>query len=68
MPIKHQSESYRTRNGIRYVCDGDIWDSASGDLREQAIARVSELRSEGRMAFYEKHAAGDYYRVFVQAR
>jgi hypothetical protein len=65
MSFKHQGESYRTRNGIRYECDGDILDKSLGDLRKQASDRVRELRSDGRAAFFEKHDGGSYYRVFA---
>lgn len=65
MPVKHQTASYRTRRGVRYVCDGDILDTAAGDLKSQARDRVAALRAQGRPAFYERHAGGAYYRVFV---
>lgn len=63
MPIKHQGDSYRTRAGHRYIGDGDILDTAKGDLRTQAKARVAELVSQRRPAFYEKTYGG--FRVFV---
>lgn len=65
MPIKHQSAGYRTRRGVHYVCDGDLLDTSLGDLRAQAAARVAALRASGPPAFYECHAGGAYYRVFV---
>jgi hypothetical protein len=59
---KHQEQSYRNRNGVRYECDGDICDtSATG--REMAKARVNELKIGGRRAFFEKQDG--FYRVFV---
>ena len=63
MPFKHQTNSYRTRLDIRYECDGDVVDESQGDLKEQAISRVAELRLAGHKAFYEHHPNG-YYRVF----
>ena len=63
MPIKHQTESYRNRNGVRYGCDGDICDTTNGDLRKQARARVQALRADDRQAFFEKQDG--FYRVFV---
>ena len=27
MAFKHQTESFRNRNGLRYECDGDICDT-----------------------------------------
>lgn len=65
MAHKHQDLSYRTRNGVRYDCDGDIYNAAYGDLREQAKARVKALKAEGRHAFYEQQDDGAYYRVFA---
>lgn len=62
MPFKHQTESYRTRKGVRFECDGDILDTAQGDLRIQAENRVAVLKIEGWQAFFEKQ--GDYFRVF----
>lgn len=66
MPFKHQTESYRTRNGKRFVCDGDILDATFGDLWVQAKARVNELHEQGKRAFYERQDGG-WYRVFVAA-
>ena len=65
MPFKHQDKSYRVRDGIRFICDGDILDQAQGDLKEQAKKRVAVLRQVGHKAFYEKHDG--YYRLFVAA-
>lgn len=66
MAFKHQTESYRNRNGVHYVCDGDILDATFGDLWVQAKARVNELRESGKRAFYERQPDG-WYRVFVEA-
>ena len=66
MPIKHQTDSYRNRNGVRYECDGDICDGVMSDLRNQAQVRVKELRTSGRKAFFEVQDAC-FYRVFVEA-
>lgn len=66
MPFKHQTESYRTRDGIRYVNEGDILDERAGDLRVQAKAKAAELRAAGRPAFIERQD-GDWYRVFAKA-
>lgn len=58
MPYKHQTASYRTRRGQRFVCDGDVPE------RYEALARVAELRDEGFKAFFETHDG--YARVFVE--
>jgi hypothetical protein len=63
MPFKHQTESYRTRKGIRYECDGDIINEADGDLKRQAIMRVAALRKSGLRAFFARQDGG-WYRVF----
>lgn len=63
MPFKHQMQSYRTRKGVRFECDGDILDATFGDLLVQAKARVNELREAGMLAFYERQDGG-WYRVF----
>lgn len=68
MPIKHQLNSYRTRKGVRFECDGDILDESHGDLRVQAKARVTTLRESGKLAFAECHDGGAYYRVFSEAK
>lgn len=68
MPVKHQMASYRNRDGIHYVCDGDILDTTYGNLEQQAAARVRELRDSGKKAFYEQQDGGRYFRVFVEAR
>lgn len=65
MPFKHQTESYRNRNGKKFVCEGDIMDEAAGDLRDQAKAQVKALKATGRAAFFEKQDG--YYRVFAEA-
>lgn len=62
MPIKHQTESYRTRGGIRFMNEGDI---CEGDVRAAAKAQVKAFRAAGRKAFYEVHPEG-YARVFAQ--
>jgi hypothetical protein len=63
MPFKHQAESYRTRNGKKFVCEGDVLEGETmAELREQAKAMVKGFRAEGRAAFYEKQDG--YYRVF----
>lgn len=57
MPIKHQSDSFRTKNGKRFICSSDF-----GSV-EEAIEHVAALRADGFAAFREK---GDgYIRVFV---
>lgn len=66
MAFKHQTESFRTRDGLRYECDGDICDASLGVLRLQARSRVQELRKQGRKAFAERHTDG-FYRVFATA-
>lgn len=65
MPFKHQTESYRTRNGKKFICEGDILDTANGDLKAQAKSLVKALKAMGRDAFYEKQDG--YYRVFGEA-
>lgn len=67
MPFKHQTESYRTRKGRRFVCFADIMDESLGDLREQATAMVNSFRAKGRAAFFEKQSGGAFYRIFVAA-
>ena len=62
MAFKHQTDSYRTRKGIRYECDGDICDTTPNG-RTIAWTRVTELRVGGRKAFFEKQDG--FYRVFV---
>jgi hypothetical protein len=65
MPFKHQAQSYRNRNGIRYECAEDVCDGSKGDLRWQAQEMVRGFKDQSRKAFFEK---GDgYYRVFVEA-
>jgi hypothetical protein len=66
MTFKHQTESYRTKNGKRFVCEGDVLDTNAGDLREQAQTMVKGFRAAGRAAFFEKHDGGNYYRVFAE--
>lgn len=61
MPFKHQAESFRTRNGKRFLNDGDI---CEGDVKAAAKARVQQLRAEGFEAFSEYHPDG-YCRVFT---
>lgn len=62
MPIKHQTDSFRTRGSVRYECDGDICDTSQGDLRKQAAQRVKDIRANGSRAFFEKQDG--FYRVF----
>lgn len=62
MPYKHQAQSYRIRDGVRFACDGDI---CEGDVRQTAKLRVQELRLSGKRAFFESHPEG-YCRVFVE--
>ncbi len=64
MPIKHQASSYRTRNGLRYENDGDVFGLTVEEIKNNAKMRVMELRAEGRKAFYEIHN-GEYGRVFA---
>lgn len=64
MTFKHQTQSYRNRNGIRYECFEDVCDASKGDLRWQAREMVRGFKDSGRKAFFEK---GDgYYRVFAE--
>lgn len=67
MAYKHQTQSYRTRQGIRYVCWQDVCEGEGGDLKATAKKVVAELKAQGRHAFYETHKDG-YARVFVDAR
>jgi hypothetical protein len=63
MAFKHQTNSYRTRDGIRYKCFEDVCDTSKGDLRWQAQEMVRGFKDQRRKAFFQK---GDgYYRVFV---
>jgi len=62
MPVKHQSQSYRNKNGKRFICWGDFCDA---DTKAAAKAEVSKLKAGGKAAFYESHPEG-YARVFVE--
>lgn len=64
MAFKHQTNCYRTRQGIRYENDGDICDATFGALHIQAKARANELKEEGKKVFIERQPEG-FYRVFV---
>lgn len=65
MPIKDQTQSYRTKEGVRYWCDHDVLEApADITLKQQAQIVVKELRESGGKAFYEGHQEG-YYRVFA---
>jgi hypothetical protein len=59
MPFKHQSRSYRNRDGIKYECYSDYCES---DHREKARGVVKSLRARGRKAF-SIHQQG-FSRVF----
>lgn len=65
MPVKHQIDSYRNRQGVRFECFEDVCDASKGDLRWQAQELVRGFRDQGRKAFFEKQ--DDFYRVFVAA-
>lgn len=63
---KHQSQSYRMKDGLMYrgykdVCEPDELD---GTLQDAARRLVTELKSQGMSAFYESHSEG-YVRVFA---
>jgi hypothetical protein len=60
VPFKHQSASYRNKNGKRFEC----WEDAPS--REEAKAAVEGIREQGNAAFYEKQDGGAYYRVYVE--
>lgn len=64
MPIKHQADCYRVRDGLRYVNDGDVCEAPDGDLRKAAQEIAENHRACGRRAFIEKHPDG-FFRVFV---
>ena len=64
MPIKHQINCYRTRNGLRYENTSDICDATFTALHIQAANRVRDLRDQGHKAFAERQPDG-FYRVFV---
>lgn len=68
MPIKHQSDSYRTRAGIKYICWRDVLDGVMSDLRTSARNDVASFRARGFKAFYEISPDKSYYRVFVEER
>lgn len=57
MPFKHQSDSFRTRKGERYVCWSDCPD------RDEARQSVVEMRAKSVRVFAEHE--GDYSRVFI---
>ena len=65
MTFKHQTESYRNRDGIRFECAEDVCDASLGNLRWQAREMVRGFRDQGRKAFFEKQDG--FYRVFVEA-
>ncbi len=65
MPIKQQTESFRTRSGVRFECAEDLCDTSKGDLRWQAQEAVRGFRDQGRKAFFERNEG--FYRVFVEA-
>jgi len=73
MPYKCQTEGFRNRKGINYICHGDILES---NPRIKAIEIVKQLRKDGFKAFYERHIEAydnpdcnfDFYRVFVEKR
>ena len=60
MPIKHQTLSFRIREGEKYVCWEDVCED---DVRAGAKASVQKLRADGVRAFAEHHAG--YSRVFI---
>lgn len=62
MPIKHQTDSYRNRGGLRYICYNDEQN------RGLALIATKMLREEGWRAFFEQHQDGAYFRVFVEER
>jgi hypothetical protein len=67
MPIKHQAQSYRNRNGIRFENDGDVFGLTVEEIRTNAKDAVAELRKVGRKAFYEIQDGGAYARIFAAA-
>lgn len=62
MPIKHQSASYRTHKGERYVCWEDVLE---GDTRAGARNTVLKMRGNHVRAFVEHNDDEGYSRVFV---
>ena len=57
MPYKHQTESYRTRRGVRFECWGDSFS------RDSAHHEVRTLRGQGYGAFVERQ--NGFWRIFV---
>lgn len=62
MPIKHQSDSYRTRKGERYVCWEDVLE---GDTHAGARATILKMRANCIRAFAEHKDEECYSRVFI---
>lgn len=62
MPFKHQSDSYRHRKGVRYLCHEDVCEEPVVERAKQCVAAI---RAQGIRAFYESHPDG-YARVFVE--
>lgn len=69
MPIKHQSDSYRHRGGVRFECWGDMLEGEHAEQVQAAQEAIANFRTEGRRGFYESHKDddGEYVRVFVEA-
>ncbi len=65
MPIKHQSDSYRNRQGERYVCWEDVLE---GDIRAGARNTVLEMRNNHFRAFAEHNDGQGYSRVFIHEK
>lgn len=57
MAFKHQTQSYRMRDGYKYDCYGDY------HSKEEAKEVISKAREANCAAFYEANKDG-YFRVF----
>lgn len=60
MAFKHQTESFRIKDGVLFECWMDTFD------RESAKGAVKDIRQAGRPAFFQKIDNG-VWRIFVAA-
>jgi hypothetical protein len=64
MPIKHQSNSYRNRNGKLYRSYTDISLIDKHNTIDAGKKEITRLRAEGKDVFGEYNKDG-YYRIFI---